>query len=173
MAGEHETPLAHFDRAEQCNPEEAHLDNVDGGRAFCHWLAGRYDDASFYAERAVQQLPGHVGGHVVAMAAAMAAGRAEQAREAARRFLKVFPLGAAAPAIQSIPIRSPQHKDMLVAAVAEACAMAGLPALLGQCFACSIRHEPQAGRGHASGSGAAVCRSQHGAASRPCAGRIL
>jgi TolB-like protein/DNA-binding SARP family transcriptional activator len=125
MAGEHETPLAHFDRAEQCDPDDAHLDNVDGGRAFCHWLAGRYDAAMLFAERALQQLPGHVGGHVVAMAAAIASGDDAQARSAAQRFLKVFPLGPAAPAIQSIPIRDPARKDMLVAAVERACRFAG------------------------------------------------
>ncbi len=128
MAGEHETPLVHFDRAEQCNPDDAHLDNVDGGRAFCHWLAGRYDDAVIYAERAVQQLPGHVGGHVVAMAAALMAGRIDEAGIAAQRFLKVFPLGAAAPAIQSIPIRSQADKDLLVAAIAQACDLVAPPA---------------------------------------------
>lgn len=127
MAGEPETPLAHFDRAEHCNPDDAHLDNVDGGRAFCHWLAGRHDEAAFFAERALQRLPGHVGGHVVAIAAAIAAGDEGQARLAAQRFLKVFPLGPAAPAIQSIPIRDEARKDMLVAAVTAACRLAGQP----------------------------------------------
>lgn len=127
MAGEPDTPLDHFERAERCNPDDAHLDNVDGGRAFCHWLAGRHHEAALFAERTVQRLPGHVGGHVVAMAAAIALGNMAQARAAAQRFLKVFPLGPAEPAIQSIPIRVKEHKDSLVAAVAQACGQAAYP----------------------------------------------
>lgn len=127
MAGDPDTPLEHFDRAEHCNPDEAHLDNVDGGRAFCHWLAGRHEEAALYADRTVQRLPGHVGGHVVAMAAAIAQGNPAQARAAAHRFLKVFPLGPAEPAIQSIPIRDKERKDRLVAAVAQACGLAAHP----------------------------------------------
>lgn len=127
MAGEPEEPLMHFDRAEQCDPDDAHLDNVDGGRAFCHWLAGRHDAALQFAERALQRLPGHVGGHVVAMAAGVASGDKAQARSAAQRFLKVFPLGPDAPAIQSIPIRDQTRKGELLEAVAAACAMAGEP----------------------------------------------
>jgi TolB-like protein/DNA-binding SARP family transcriptional activator len=127
MAGEPDEPLIHFDRAEQCDPDDAHLDNVDGGRAFCHWLAGRHDAALQFAERALQRLPGHVGGHVVAMAAAIWSGDQAHARIAAQRFLKVFPLGSDAPAIQSIPIRDQTRKGALLEAVAAACAMAGEP----------------------------------------------
>lgn len=130
MAGEPDAPLVHFDRAEHCNPDDAHLDNVDGGRAFCHWLAGRHAEAAFHAERAVQRLPGHVGGHVVAMAAAIAAKDTDQARRMAQRFLKVFPLGPKAPAIESIPIRDQACKKMLVAAVTEACALLAEPETL-------------------------------------------
>lgn len=121
MAGEPDTPLAHLDRAEACDPDDANLDNVDGGRAFCHWLAGRHAAAAAAAERSLRILPGHVGAHVVAMAAALGAGRRDEARAAAQRFLGVFPQGAATPAIRSIPLRSRERLEALVAAVAEAC----------------------------------------------------
>ncbi len=127
MAGEPEEPLVHFDRAEQCDPDDAQLDNVDGGRAFCHWLAGRHDAAMHFAERALQRLPGHVGGHVVAMAAAIGLGNEAQARIAAQRFLKVFPLGPNAPAIRSIPIRDQTRTETLLEAVAAACAITEEP----------------------------------------------
>jgi TolB-like protein/DNA-binding SARP family transcriptional activator len=124
MAGEVETPLQHFDRAEHCNPWGAHLDNVDGGRAFCLWQAGRHDDAIAAAERSIERLPGHVGAHTVAMASAMALGDEDGARNAARRFMGVFPDGPETRAIHSIPLRDGDRKALLVATVRQACELA-------------------------------------------------
>jgi TolB-like protein/DNA-binding SARP family transcriptional activator len=124
MAGEVETPLQHFDRAERCNPWGAHLDNVDGGRAFCLWQAGRLAEAIACAERSIERLPGHVGAHAVAMVAALARGDEAEARAAAMRFLAIFPDGPATAALASIPLRDPERKAALVAAVGHACALA-------------------------------------------------
>jgi DNA-binding SARP family transcriptional activator/TolB-like protein len=128
MAGEVETPLQHFDRAERCSPWGAHLDNVDGGRAFCLWQAGRHDKAIACAERSIERLPGHVGAHTVAMASAMALGDEAGARKAARRFMNIFPDGPQTGAIQSIPLRDADRKALLVAMVRQACELAD-PAL--------------------------------------------
>jgi DNA-binding SARP family transcriptional activator/TolB-like protein len=124
MAGEVETPLQHFDRAEQCNPWGAHLDNVDGGRAFCLWQACRYREAIACAERSIERLPGHVGAHTVAMASAMALGDDAGARSAARRFLGIFPDGPKTGAIRSIPLRDADRKALIVAMVRHACDLA-------------------------------------------------
>jgi DNA-binding SARP family transcriptional activator/TolB-like protein len=124
MAGEFETPLQHFDRAEHCSPASVHLDNVDGGRAFCLWQAGRHHEAMASAERSIERLPGHVGAHTVAMAAAMALGDGPAARKAARRFLGIFPYGPETSAIQSIPLRDTDRKAQLVAMVRQACELA-------------------------------------------------
>lgn len=124
MAGEVEAPLQHFDRAEQCNPWGAHLDNVDGGRAFCLWQAGRHPEAIACAERSIERLPGHVGAHTVAMASALALGDEAAACSAAQRFLGIFPDGPETPAIQSIPLRDPDRKALLVAMVRQACGLA-------------------------------------------------
>lgn len=124
MAGEVEMPLQHFDRAEHCNPWGAHLDNVDGGRSFCLWQAGRHDEAIAFAERSIERLPGHVGAHTVAMASALALGDEAGARNAARRFLGIFPDGPQTGAIQSIPLRDTDRKALLVAMVRQACNLA-------------------------------------------------
>jgi TolB-like protein/Tfp pilus assembly protein PilF len=124
MAGEVETPMQQFDRAEQCNPWAAHLDNVDGGRAFCLWQAGRHEEAIACAERSIERLPGHVGAHTVAMASAVALGDDAGARNAARRFLGIFPDGPNTSAIQSIPLRDADRKALLVAMVRQACDLA-------------------------------------------------
>jgi TolB-like protein/DNA-binding SARP family transcriptional activator/Tfp pilus assembly protein PilF len=124
MAGEVETPLQHFDRAERCNPWGAHLDNVDGGRAFCLWQAGRFPEAIAFAERSIERLPGHVGAHAVAMASALGGGDEAGARGAAGRFLAIFPDGPETAAVRSIPLRDPERKAALLAAVGRACALA-------------------------------------------------
>lgn len=124
MVGEVETPLQHFDRAEQCNPWGAQLDNVDGGRAFCLWQAGRHHEAISFAERSIERLPGHVGAHTVAMASALALGDEAGARNAAQRFLGIFPDGPQTGAIQSIPLRDADRKVHLIAMVRQACALA-------------------------------------------------
>lgn len=124
MAGGHSTPLQHFDKAEHCNPDDADLDNVDGGRAFCLWQAGRFPEAMGYADRSIERLPGHVGAHAVAIAAAVALGETTAARGYARRFLATFPDGAQTGALMSIPLRDAERKAALIAAVQDACAIA-------------------------------------------------
>lgn len=127
MAGETDAPLSHFDRAERYDPQAAHLDNVEGGRAFCHWTAQRYDDALSCAERAIALLPGHVGAHAIAMASAMALADAQTARAAAQRFLETFPAGLETEALHSIPIRSRERRHALIEAVRAACALVREP----------------------------------------------
>ncbi|MDX2237007.1 MAG: BTAD domain-containing putative transcriptional regulator [Hyphomonadaceae bacterium] len=124
MAGETETPLHDFDRAEACAADETHLDNVDGGRAFAYWLARRYDDAERAANRSIERLPGHVGAHAVAMASALAKRDLRAARDAGERFLRVFPDGVDTAALASIPLRDAESKRLLLHAVGEACAAA-------------------------------------------------
>ncbi len=127
MAGEVEAPLQHFDRAERCNPWGAHLDNVDGGRAFCLWQAGRYPEAIAAAERSIERLPGHVGAHTIAMACAVAQADWAGARDHAGRFLAIFPEGTGTPAIRTIPLRDAERKAILIETVQQACALAGKP----------------------------------------------
>ena len=58
--GEHEAAIEHFARAIRLSPQDPHMFNMRAGVASAHYFAGRYADASSWAEAAVREQPNHV-----------------------------------------------------------------------------------------------------------------
>lgn len=119
MGGEVETPLQHWDMAEQCNPLSANIDATHCGRAICCWMAGRYDEAIHWAKRGLDWQPSHPAGHLAAVASAIAMGDKVAAAEQSMTMLRYFPTAPDIPAMSSIPIRDKEMKQRLLEAIRE------------------------------------------------------
>jgi TolB-like protein/class 3 adenylate cyclase len=89
--GEAETAIEHMARAMRLNPLDPHLFGMQNGTAAAHFLAGRYDEASAWAEKALREHPTHAPAMRIAAASHALAGRFAQAREAMARMRQIDP----------------------------------------------------------------------------------
>lgn len=119
MCGEVETPLLHWDNAERCNPLGANIDATHCGRAICCWMAGRYDEAVFWAKRGLDWQPSHPAGHLATVASAIAVGDHDAAMRRSVAMLRHYPTAPEIPAMSSIPIRDPETKQRLLDSIRE------------------------------------------------------
>lgn len=90
--GEPELALEHHARAMQLSPLDPTLYHMQAGTAFAHFVAGRYDDASRWAELAFNDQPNYVPAAVIAAASHALAGRMEEARHAMERLRQINPV---------------------------------------------------------------------------------
>ena len=105
--GESEVAIEHLARAMRLNPLDPHNFLVQAGTALAHLFAGRYEEASLWAHRAVQQQPNHQSGLRVYAASNALAGRAAEARTAAARIRQVDPAFRVSALKDLIPLRRP------------------------------------------------------------------
>ena len=120
MAGEYETPMRDWERADRCNPLGAFADRAYGGRAICSFLAGRDEDARLWAKRCLDRSAHDPTGLTIGVAAAWRMGDREAALALARTLLAAFPKGFRAPPIGGLPLRQPAHRTALYGALEEA-----------------------------------------------------
>jgi tetratricopeptide (TPR) repeat protein len=89
--GEPDTAIGHFERAMRLSPLDPTLCSMQNGVAFVHFLAGRHDDASLWAEKSFREQPNYLPATCVTAASHALAGRPEQARHAMARLREIDP----------------------------------------------------------------------------------
>lgn len=83
--------IRHFERGLRLNPRDARIWALYNGMAQAHFLAGYYADATSWAHKALQELPGYPPSLRVSIAALAMDGRLEEARRALQNYLAIDP----------------------------------------------------------------------------------
>jgi TolB-like protein len=121
--GEPETAIEHMARAMRLNPLDPLLFGMQNGTAAAHFLAGRYDAASSWAEKALWEQPTHSPAMRMAAASHALAGRLAQARDAMARMRQIDPALAVSNIVDYVPFRRRDDFDRYVQGLRKA----GLP----------------------------------------------
>jgi tetratricopeptide (TPR) repeat protein len=121
--GEHEAAIEHFARAMRLSPQDPHMFNMRAGVASAHFFAGRYADASSWAEAAAREQPNHVIAACIGAASSALDGRIAEARKATARLRQLEPALRLSNLKDLVPLR--RSEDF--ARLAEGLREAGLP----------------------------------------------
>jgi Flp pilus assembly protein TadD len=121
--GEPETAIEHLARAMRLSPLDPTLYQMQVGTGFSHLFAGRFDNASSWAEKAFLEAPNYLPAAAVAAASHALAGRPEDARQAMSRLRQIDPALRISNLNQWFPIRRPEDFARWV----EGLRKAGLP----------------------------------------------
>ena len=105
------------------SPLDSETYRMQGGTAMAHLLAGRFDVAASWAEKALRELPSFVMAVSVLAASHALAGRTDEARRAGERLRQLAPTLRVSMLKDWIPIRRPQDFTTL----ADGLRKAGLP----------------------------------------------
>jgi TolB-like protein len=121
--GEPEMAIEHMARAMRLNPRDPLLVGMQNGTAAAHFLAGRYDEASSWAEKALREHPKHNPAMRMAAASHALAGRLAEAQEAMARMRRRDPALRVSNLADHVPFRRPED----LARYEEGLRKAGLP----------------------------------------------
>jgi TolB-like protein len=121
--GEPEVAIEHQARAMRLSPLDPTLYHMQVGTALGHMFAGRFDDASSWAERAFREEPNYHPAAIVTAASNALAGRAQAARQAMERLRQIDPTLR----ISNLKDRHPVRRSDDLARFAEGLRIAGLP----------------------------------------------
>ena len=122
--GEPDEAIARFERAMSLGPLNPYLWISQLGTAQAHMMDGRYDQASVWAEKALQRAPDHPTVLRIHAASCVLAGRLERARRSVRRLLERNPKLRVSDVME---ITGPHRRAEYVAKYENALRMAGLP----------------------------------------------
>ena len=89
--GEPDVAIEHLARAMRLSPLDPTLYHMQVGTGFAHLLAGRFDEASSWAEKAFREEPNYLPAIAVTAASHALAGRLEEARQAMERLRQINP----------------------------------------------------------------------------------
>ena len=89
--GEPDVAIEHLRRAMRLSPRDPLMFTMQGVTAFAHFFAGRYEEATSWAEKAFWERPNILATLRVAAASYALAGRPEEARKAVARALELDP----------------------------------------------------------------------------------
>jgi TolB-like protein/class 3 adenylate cyclase/tetratricopeptide (TPR) repeat protein len=90
--GEPEVALEHLRQAMRLSPLDPYLFGVQTATAHAHFFAGRYDEASSWAQEAVRNQPNYLAGTLIAAASNALAGRVADAKKATARLQQLDPI---------------------------------------------------------------------------------
>ncbi|RDJ27268.1 CadC-family transcriptional regulator [Bosea caraganae] len=121
--GEADAAIGHFARAMRLSPLDPETYRMQAGMAVAHLFAGRFDDASSWAEKAFRNLPSFVMVGCIIAASHALAGRMEPARRAAEHLRRLAP----ALRVSNIKDWLPIHRPEDFAIFADGLRKAGLP----------------------------------------------
>ena len=121
--GEPDVAMDHLTRAMRLNPQDPQMFNAHAAMAAAYFFAGRYEDASSWANAAIREQPVHFIGTCVAAASHALAGQAAEATEAMTRLRQLYPDLRLSNLNDCFPIRQPDD----AARWAGALESAGLP----------------------------------------------
>ena len=119
--GEPEFAIEHLARAMRLSPLDPGFHLMQSATAFAHFFAGRYDDASLWAERALRRQP-ELGALGVLAASCALAGNLDKAHRAIAQILKIDPRRR----LSTLGERTVFRPDLLAKFV-EALRTAGMP----------------------------------------------
>lgn len=89
--GEHDDAIDRFARAMRLSPLDPEMVRMQTGTAMAHLLAGRFDSALVWAEKAYGDLPSFLLAAAIVAASHALAGRVDQARQALHRVSRLDP----------------------------------------------------------------------------------
>jgi tetratricopeptide (TPR) repeat protein len=121
--GEPELAIEHQARAMRLSPLDPTLYHMQVGTAFAHLLAGRFDEATSWAERAFREEHKYHPAALVTAASHALAGRAQEARQVTEHLRQIDPTLRISNLRDRHPIRRPDD----LARLAEGLRLAGLP----------------------------------------------
>jgi TolB-like protein len=123
FVGETELAIEHLAHAMRLSPFDPLIFRAQGGMAHAHFFAGRYDQASSWAEKAFRERPGYQPAVRIAAASNALAGRLEEAHKAMARLRQLDPELRVSNLHHLMPLRRSED----VFKWKEALRMAGLP----------------------------------------------
>jgi adenylate cyclase len=106
--GEPDVAIEHLARAMRLSPFDPLIGRMQAATGTAHLLAGRYEDASSWAEKALQDHPSYLPGLRAAAASAALAGRLGEALKLSERLLELDPTLRISNLQDRIPIRRPE-----------------------------------------------------------------
>jgi TolB-like protein/Tfp pilus assembly protein PilF len=121
--GEPDDAIERFARAMRLSPLDPEMYRMQAGTAMAHLLAGRFDTASSWAERAFRDLPSFLMVVGIIAASHALAGRTDQAEQAMLRIRQLDPMLRISNLADWLPFYRPQD----LATFAEGLRKAGLP----------------------------------------------
>jgi TolB-like protein/Flp pilus assembly protein TadD len=121
--GEPDDAIPRFARAMRLSPLDPEMVRILTGPAIAHLFAGRFDEASSWAEKALSEFPGFVVAGGVLAASHALAGRMEEARLAIQQLRRAHPDVRVSSLKNWFPLRRPEDVELL----AEGLRRAGLP----------------------------------------------
>jgi adenylate cyclase len=121
--GEPQVAIEHQARAMRLSPLDPILYHMQVGTALAHVLAGRFDEATSWAERAFREESKYHPAAIVAAASYALAGRTEEARRAMEHLRQIDPTLR----ISNLKDRHPLRRPDDLARFADGLRMAGLP----------------------------------------------
>jgi adenylate cyclase len=121
--GELDLAIEHHARAMRLSPLDPILYNMHVGTAFAHFLAGRYEEATKWANRALSEQPNYPAANRILAASNALAGHLNEAHEAMAHLRELDPSLRVSNLTDVLPLRRPED----VAKFAEALRKAGLP----------------------------------------------
>ncbi len=121
--GRSEVAIEHTTRAMRLSPLDPNLSLMQASLALAYCIAGRYDEASDWSDRAIQEGTNFFPAFRMAIASKALAGRQEEARDALRRLLQIDP----AARISNTTERALFRRLQDAARIEEGLRIAGLP----------------------------------------------
>lgn len=122
--GDPDSAIDYFSRAMRFSPLDPEMFRMQAGMALAHLLAGRFDVASSWAEKAYRELPSFLMVVGIIAASHALAGRLDKARQAMAHLRELDPTFRVSSLSGWLPLRRPQN----LATFAEGLRRAGLPA---------------------------------------------
>ena len=89
--GESDVAIKHFAQAMRLSPLDPHSIGMQAGTAFAHFLAGRFDEASLWAGKAMWEQTNYLTTLVIAAASNALAGRSTEAQKTIARLRQLYP----------------------------------------------------------------------------------
>jgi TolB-like protein/class 3 adenylate cyclase/Tfp pilus assembly protein PilF len=121
--GEPELAIKHFSHAMRLSPFDPLLNRMQAGIATAHFFAGRYDEASSWAEKALRERPDYQSALRVSAASNALAGRLKEARKSMAAIRQSDPTLRISTLEHRLPLQRPED----FARWCEAMQIAGLP----------------------------------------------
>jgi TolB-like protein len=121
--GEPEMAIEHFARAMRLSPLDPQIIAMQAGTGFAHFLAGRYDEATCWADKALWAQTNYVTPIRIAAASSALAGRLAEARKAMARLRELDPAMRVVNVKEWAPLRRPDD----LARLEDGLRKAGLP----------------------------------------------
>jgi len=121
--GDSDIAIDHFTQGIRLSPLDPNIIGMQGGTAFAHFIAGRYDEASSWAEKALWQQANYLTLLIVATASHALGGRAAEAQQALAHLCDLNP----ALRVSNIKDWAPFSRTGDLARLENALRKAGLP----------------------------------------------